>query len=222
MKLGPGKQTLSWTTKSDTLTETVPGVLTQTVTIGNRGYRLLLTFDENGVFQPALDLERTAFVVRTGKLTVKGPGDDSAKLSLLLGDPNFAYEAQTERPAHPAPRRQRTCSSTATSRPSAARRRSRPTPAPGALVYAFKTLRDAATADRIAKFSYQSGKGTLSLGLADLDLAGLPNGEAHVGVELTIGARTYYTAVTFFERSGVAGRRRCRERRDRPRRLQKS
>ena len=60
-----------------------------------------------------------------------------------------------------------------------------------------------AIADRIAKLSYQSGRGTLALALADLDLAGLPPGEAHLGVELTIGTRTYYTAVTFFEgRSG--------------------
>jgi hypothetical protein len=72
----------------------------------------------------------------------------------------------------------------------------------GALVFAFKTTKDAATADRIAKFAYQSGKGTMSLGLADLDLAGMPAGEAHLGVELTIGLRTYYTAVTFFEKSG--------------------
>jgi hypothetical protein len=51
----------------------------------------------------------------------------------------------------------------------------------------------------VARFSYQSGRGTLSLALADLDLAGLPADEAHVGVELTIGTRTYYTAVTLFE-----------------------
>jgi hypothetical protein len=198
VKLGPAKQTLSWVTKNDTLTETVPGVLTQTVTIGSRGYRLLLTFDDGGVFHPALDFERAAFVVRTGKLTVKGPGDDAAKLSLLLADPNFAYEAQTSAlrirlldGANVLVDRDFTLLGGEAKLTTDART--------GSLVYAFKTLRDAASVDRVAKFSYQSGKGTLALALADLDLAGLPADEAHVGVELTIGARTYYTAVTFFE-----------------------
>jgi len=58
-----------------------------------------------------------------------------------------------------------------------------------------------ATADRVAKFSYSSGKGKLSLSLAGMNLAGIPAGEAHLGVELTIGTRTYFTAVTFFERA---------------------
>ncbi|HEX2486458.1 MAG TPA: Ig domain-containing protein, partial [Myxococcota bacterium] len=203
VKLGPGNQTLSWSTKSDTLTETVPGILTQTVTIGSRGYRLLLTFDERGVFHPALDFERAAFVVRTGKLTVKGPGDDAAKLSLLLADPNFAYEAQT------SPLRIRILEGTnvlvdrdftllgGEAKVTTDART-------GSLVYAFKTLKDAATADRIAKFSYQSGRGTMALALADLDLTSLPPDETHLGVELTVGARTYYTAVTFFE--GQQGR----------------
>jgi hypothetical protein len=203
VKLGPGNQTLSWVTKNDTLTETVPGVLTQIVTIGSRGYRLLLTFDEKGVFHPALDFERAAFVVRTGKLTVKGPWDDGAKLSLLLADPSFAYEAQTSAlrirlldGAQVLLDRDFTALGGEPKVTTDART--------GSLVYAFKTLRDTAAADRVAKFAYQSGKGTLSLALANLDLAGLPAGEAHVGVELTIGTRTYYTAVTFFE--GKQGR----------------
>jgi hypothetical protein len=201
VKLGPAKQTLSWSTKNDTISETVPGILTQLVTIGNRGYRLLLSFDENGVFRPALDLERTAFVVRTGSLTVKGPGNDSAKLSLLLGDPNFSYEMGVsalririldgsdvllDRDFSALGGEAHVTTDSRT----------------GDLVFAFKTVKDTATVDRIAKFAYQSGKGTMSLGLADLDLAGMPAGEAHLGIEHTIGLRTYYTAVTFFERSG--------------------
>jgi hypothetical protein len=203
VKLGPGNQTVSWSTKSDTLTETVPGVLTQTVTLGSRGYRLLLSFDERGVFHPALDFERAVFVVRSGKLTVKAPGDDAAKLSLLLSDPSFAYEAQTSLlrirlldGANVLVDRDFTLLGGEAKLTTDSRT--------GSLVYAFKTLKDAAAADRIAKFSYQSGKGTLALALADLDLAGLPADEAHLGVELTIGTRTYYTAVTFFE--GKPGR----------------
>jgi len=203
VKLAPGNQTLSWVTKNDVITESVPGVLTQIATLGSRGYRLLLSFDERGAFHPALDFERAAFVVRTGKLTVKGPGDDAAKLSLLLADPAFAYEAQTSalriRLLHGDTvlvDRDFTALGAEPKLTTDART--------GTLVYAIKSLKDAATVDRVAKFSYHSGKGAMSLALADLDLAALPGGEAHVGVELTIGLKTYYTAVTFFE--GRTGR----------------
>ena len=202
MKLGPAKQTLSWTTKGDTIGETVPGILTQLVTIGSRGYRLLLSFDENGVFHPALDFERTAFVVRSGKLTVRGPGQDAGKLALLLADPNFSYEARRERPAHPDPRGHGRAPRPGLHARSAARPRSRRTRAPEPWSSPSRRLKDTAAADRIVKLSYQSGKGTMALGLADLDLSGISPGEAHLGFELTIGTRTYYTAVTFFETSG--------------------
>lgn len=205
VKLGPGKQTIAWSTRNDTFTETLPGILSQTVTIGNRGYRLLLSFDPNGVFHPALDFERTAFVVRTGKLAKKRPSEDTAKLSLLLADPNFAYEAQTSElririleGTDVLLDRDFTALGDVAKVTTDART--------GALVFAFKTLKDAATADRVAKFAYQSGRGTLSLSLADLDLSGLDAGETHLGVEVTIGARTYYTAVTFFEKVVGSGK----------------
>ena len=205
VKIGPAKQTIAWTTKADTISEVVPGVLVQTVTIGPRGYRLLLTFDENGAFHPALDFERTAFVVRTGKLTKKGPGDDSAKLSLLLADPNFAYEAQT------SPLRIRLLEGTTvlldrdfTALGDVANVTT--DARTGSLVFAFKTLKDTAETDRIVKFNYQSGSGKMTLGLAGLDLGAMANGETHLGVELTIGLRTYYTAVTVFEGKTGSGR----------------
>jgi hypothetical protein len=205
VKLGPAKQTLAWSTKSDTFAETVPGILTQTVTIGSRGYRLLMSFDEKGVFHPALDFERAAFVVQTAKLREKGPGEDTAKLTMLLADPNFAYEAQTSE------LRIRLLEGTNvlldrdftllgdTAKVTTDSRT-------GSLVFAFKTLKDAAATDRIVKFSYHSGTGKAALSLADLDLSGLPGSEAHLGVELTIGARTYYTAVTVFEPKAGSGR----------------
>jgi hypothetical protein len=39
----------------------------------------------------------------------------------------------------------------------------------------------------------------MTLSIGDADLSGLPTGEAHMGVELTIGSRTYFTGVTLFE-----------------------
>jgi hypothetical protein len=62
------------------------------VTIGDRGYRLLLRFDGRGGFRPAFGFERTAFVLGRGSISVGGPGSDSAKLTLLLADPGLSYE----------------------------------------------------------------------------------------------------------------------------------
>jgi hypothetical protein len=205
VKLAPAKQTIAWTTKSDTIAEVVPGILPQTVTIGPRGYRLLLAFDENGAFHPALDFERTAFVVRTGKLVKKGAGEDSAKLSLLLADPNFAYEAVT------SPLRIRLLEGTTvlldrdfTALGDVANVTT--DTRTGSLVFAFKTLKDAAETDRVVKFNYHSGSGKLTLALGGLNLAAMASAETHLGVELTIGLRTYYTAVTLFEGNTGSGR----------------
>ncbi|HVH19362.1 MAG TPA: hypothetical protein VNF72_13760, partial [Myxococcota bacterium] len=54
--------------------------------------------------------------------------------------------------------------------------------------------------------NYQSGSGKMTLALAGLDLGAMANGETHLGVELTIGLRTYYTAVTVFEGKTGSGR----------------
>ena len=49
-------------------------------------------------------------------------------------------------------------------------------------------------------FSFASAKGTVKLAISNGDIANIPSGEAHLGIELTIGNRTYFTGVTFFEK----------------------
>jgi hypothetical protein len=49
--------------------------------------------------------------------------------------------------------------------------------------------------------AYSSSKGAMKLTLSGLDLAGIPDGEAHLTFEVTVGARVYSTNVTFFETS---------------------
>jgi hypothetical protein len=61
-----------------------------------------------------------------------------------------------------------------------------------------RTLPDAATTNRISRFSYSTANGRLLVALSDLDLSQLTNGEAQVDVELTVGNRIYPTSVTFF------------------------
>jgi hypothetical protein len=177
----------------------VPGVLAQTVSIGDHAYRLPLRFDEKGGFRPALGFERAAFVLSKGAVSIKGPGLDSAKLSLLLADPNLGYEAgvstlrvrildgatvllDRDFTALGGPEKETTDSKT------------------GKPVFSFKTLSDTELTNRVA-MSYASSKGAMKLTLTALDLTGIPSSEAHLGFEVTIGSRIYTTYVTFFETS---------------------
>ncbi|MBW2423727.1 MAG: hypothetical protein JRG86_05735 [Deltaproteobacteria bacterium] len=196
-KITPDKQTLAWATKSDSIGETVPGELSQTVTLGDSSWRVLMHFDEKGKFRPALGFERTVFVLAKGSLSVKEPGADSAKLALLLADPNFAYEAGSstlrvrildgntplvDRDFTALGAEPKTGTDKNTGKP----------------WLSFKTLKDESVTDQV-KFAYASNKGAMKLQLSALDLSGVPDGEAHLTFEITIGDRVYSTDVTFFE-----------------------
>jgi hypothetical protein len=198
-KLTPDKQTLAWSTSSDTLAESVPGVLSQTVKLGDDTFAVKLRFDEKGGFRPALAFERTVFVLSKGTLGLKGPGLDAAKLSLLLADPNFAYEAGV------STLRVRILegatvlldrSFTALGGPAKVGIDSKS----GKPWVSFKTLKDEALTDKVA-MGYSSSKGGMKLTLSNLDLSAISDGEAHLTFEITIGSRVYSTGVTFFEPS---------------------
>jgi hypothetical protein len=195
-KLTPDKQTLAWSTKNDAISETVPGALSQTVTLGDRAWRVLMRFDEKGKFRPALGFERTVFVLSKGSLSMKAPGADAAKLGLLLADPNLGYDPGV------STLRVRILDGTT---PLVDRDFTELGGIPkmgvdkntGKPWIAFKTLKDESPTDRV-KFAYSSKKGAMKLQLSALDLSGVPDGEAHLTVEITIGDRIYSTSVTFF------------------------
>jgi hypothetical protein len=188
-------QSVSWSTGNDTFTETVPANLSQTVTLGDNAYRLLMRFDEKGSFKPALAYQRTAFVLSRGSLSVEGPGLDSAKLTLLLADPNFSYaqgdtlririlDGATELldrdfTALGDVPKQGLDSNT------------------GRLTFSFKTLSDVALTDRVS-MAYSSSKGAMKLSLSAMDLSAISAGEAYLTFEVTIGGHVYTTGVTFF------------------------
>jgi hypothetical protein len=198
-KLTPDKQALTWTTKNDTIAETVPSVLSQTVTLGDRAWRVLMRFDGKGSFRPALAFERTVFVLSKGSLSMKAPGADAAKLALLLADPNLDYDPGV------STLRVRILDGTT---PLVDRDFTALGGIPkmgvdkntGKPWIAFKTLKDASETDRV-KFAYSGSKGSVKLDLGNTDLTGIPGGEAHLTIELTIGSRVYSTSVTFFETS---------------------
>jgi len=202
VRLVPRTQTMSWSTGDDTIAETVPGILPQTVVLGDFAWRLQMNFDANGVFRPPLDLERTAFVVASGSLALNGMGLDSARLRMMLADQNFAYS-----PGVSTLRIQILEGATvlvdrdftALGGPATTGVDSRT----GKPWVSFRTLSDASTTDRVA-MRYSSHSGQLSLTLSELNLSAISNTEAYLTVQLTVGARVYTTAVTFFAPS--AGR----------------
>jgi hypothetical protein len=154
-----------------------------------------MRFDEKGSFKPALAYQRTAFVLSRGSLSVEGPGLDSAKLTLLLADPNFSYaQGDTLRirildgatvlldrdfTALGDVAKQGLDSNT------------------GRLTFSFKTLSDVALTDRVS-MGYSSSKGAMKLSLSAMDLSAISAGEAHLTFEVTIGGHVYTTGVTFF------------------------
>ena len=197
--LNADRQVVSWGTSSDTLTEVVPGVLSHMVVIGDRPYRLLLSFDAKGGLKSALAFERTAFVLSAGSLKVEGPGLDAAKLSLLLSDRALSYVGGV------STLRMRILDGatvlfdrdfTALGGPATNGVDSRT----GKPTIAFKTLTDLSLTDRIA-LQYSSSKGAIKLSLSAMNLAAISDGAANLTFELTIGARVYTTDVTFFEAS---------------------
>jgi hypothetical protein len=199
VSISADRQTIAWSTGDDTFTETVPGVLSQRVTLGDSAWRLLMRFDEKGGFRPALAFERPAFVLSQGSISVDGPGLDSAKLTLLLGDPNFSYEGGV---------------STLRFRilDGATELMDRDFTALGGVAkvgvdsrtgrttYSFRTLSDTEPTNRVS-LGYSSSKGAMKVSLSALDLTGITAGEAHLTFEVTIGDRVYSTNVTFFEAS---------------------
>lgn len=192
------KQTLKWSVKRDTISEAVPATLRHTTVLGGRGYRLDEAFNGKGVFKPALAYRRTAFVVTKGALKAVAPGKDWVKLSLYLADPNFQYETGvTTLGVRILDGASQILTKDFTALGKGTTRTDRGT---GATVYKVKAGKDTADTDRLSKFVFLSSKGKMALKLSSLDLASVPSTEAHLGIELTVGDRIYYTAVTFFEK----------------------
>jgi len=188
VQLSVAKQTLGWTVMRDSISETVPATLRHTTILGGRGYLLDELFNARGVFSPALAYRKTAFVVARGALKSGAPGKGAANLALFLADPNFHYDSGV------SVLRVRILNG-ATEILS----KDFTTLGPGT-TREVKAARDPATTNTVSRFVFLIPKGAMSLKLSRLDLTAVPSSEAHLGVELTIGDRIYYTAVTFFER----------------------
>jgi len=184
--LDESAQTITLSGKSETFTDTVPGVLRNLVQMGDSYLELDATFDAAGKFTANSGFASAAFVVSAGMLKISAAGKDSVKFALLLGDPAFQFPG---------------ASSTV---------RFRITNSAGITVVdkdftslatfaagKFKSGKD--TASPIGKFSYDSSKGKMSVSLSKATLSGLlSNTEEHVGVDIFLGDQVYSTRVTLF------------------------
>jgi hypothetical protein len=194
--LAPGKQTLKWNVQDATLTETLPSVLRKSLLIGARGYRMECFVDDPGRLVVPRDLRRSAFVVTKASIKTAGNGKDTVSLGFLLADPAFVYEqgVSTLRVRlldglNVLMDRDFTALGTADVREGS-----------GSVVFKLKASEDNAETTHLTSFKF---KGKTGAGVAAFDavtLPALPDAEAHLGVELTVGTRIYFTSVTFFER----------------------
>jgi hypothetical protein len=200
VKLDESSQTISLSSKGNTITDSLPSVVRNTVTIGNKGYKLDEFFDEKGTFTATSGYRKTAFVVAAAKITAKAAGKDGASFAMLLADPSFTYTSTT------SPVRIRVFDGTTllidktlTTLVSGTESTDSKT---GVKVFKLKGGKDAEAINTLSKFSYDSKSGKLSLSLKNLTLTALTTAEAHLSVELTIDTKIYYTAVTVFAPKG--------------------
>lgn len=191
----PSKQAMKWFVKNDTLAETLPGVHRVVVHMGATSHRMEVAFGEKGAVKGPAGFLRPAFVLVKGALKVAGDGEDVAKLSMLLSDPSLLFDAgdtlrvRLLEGATVLVDRDFTAIGESTSS----------VDSNGVQTFKIKTLADAALANVVKKFSYDSRKGKLSLSLDALSLGAMTAGEAHLTIELSLDDRMYRTGVTFFE-----------------------
>jgi putative Ig domain-containing protein len=195
--LAAPRQTLTWSVRGATLTETLPNVLTEQILVGSRGYRLETFVEERGKLAVPAGLRRAAFVVPKAAIAVGGDGKDALAISFLLSDLAFTYEPAVSTlrlrlldGANVLADRDFTALGKATLDATKT----------GSAAYKLTAAEDEETASHVAKFVFAGAKGAGVIGLSGLTLSALPDQEAHLGVELTIGSRVYFTSVTFFEK----------------------
>jgi len=197
VKVLAAKQMIKVSTSYDTLGVSLPGTLRSTLIIGGRGYRLDEFVGESGKFVSTSGYRTTAIVCASGKLKVKGPGLDSAKLKVLLADPSFTIAE-----GDPVSVQVVSGASVLLDKDIGALLgvTTGRDPGTGAVTYLVKnTVKDEAETDILAKFKYTSGNGKMTLSLSGLDLTALPAGEVHLGLSVRVGGKIYFTSVTFIE-----------------------
>jgi hypothetical protein len=193
VRLSLSKQSLQWKSRQDSIAATVPGPQIVALTLGSQIYRTTVLFDEKGRAN-AFSSTRPCFVLTKGTLRLRDDRPDSAVFGMLLSNPSFLFETgdtlRIRLLQDTTVLLDRVFTTLGVVKQT--------TKSDDTLVFNLKTLKDTATVDRIAKFSYSSANGKLALSLSDLNLDSLATDEAQLTIELTIRDRIYTTGVTFF------------------------
>jgi hypothetical protein len=206
VSLDESGQTVKLSAKNETSTDTLPGILTNTLMIGSKSYKLDEFFDSKGTFTPTSGLRKTAFVASSAKLTAKGSGKDSASYALLLGDPGFVFPTVTSNGNTDKTLRFQVLNGSTTvidkTFTTLVTETTGTDKKTGAKTYKFKSSKDSSKTNALAKFSYDSGSGKMQISLKGLTLSTLlPSTSAdgvHTSVELTMGSKIYFTGLTIF------------------------
>jgi len=198
VKLDESAQSIALTEKGLTTDDRYKTTLRNTVKLGARTYRLDLYFNDKGKFTPALGYRRTAFVVASAKVGIKGATKDLMSFSMLMGNPNFKYptDAGTKTVRFRVMNAAGTLVADKDFTAIVGYSTSVDT-ATNTTVYKLKSGKDSTAP--LGKFTYDSKSGKMVAALKGMTLLGLlAAAEEHVTVEVDIGDSQYFTSVTLF------------------------
>ncbi|WP_374089893.1 Ig domain-containing protein [Methylomicrobium lacus] len=200
VKIAPRQQTLFVETHNTNLGNGLPADLLPNVLIlGGKGFKLKEFLDQSGTFRAPSGYRSTAFVAVNGLIRANADAAKNyARFNLLLADPTYDYA-----PGDPVRIRLMSGQSvlldkelTSLIEPSTGVDR-----VTGIATFSLKKTwkSDPASNNKLAKFAFDSATGKLGFELKAPTLSALTNSEEHLGVEITLGSKTYFTSVTLFK-----------------------
>jgi len=200
VRIAPRQQTLIVEARNTNLGTGLPADLLPNVLIlGGKGFKLKEFLDQSGTFRAPFGYRSAAFVAVNGLLhTNATAAKNYARFNLLLADPAYDYapgdpvsirllDGQTELVDKDLT--SLLVSSTGVDRVT------------GISTFSLKKTwkSDPESNNKLAKFSFDSASGKLGFELKAPTLAALTDSEEHLGVEISIGPKTYFTSVTLFK-----------------------
>ena len=190
-------QSLRWHLRDAEETVALPAAIDHTAIIGSgNSFARRLEFGGDGIYRDEAAPSPPAFVVSRGR--IDAAGGTLALHGLLRDDGNPFEPGETALRVRVLDGVREVVSRDFTD---LARGLTEVDPDGGEELPRIRTDPDHAGASRVAAFRFHGYTGRFDLRMDRLATTGLPRDEAHLGVELTIGDRVYFTAVTFFERS---------------------
>lgn len=203
IKGSPSTQLLNVKVAATELGLNLPATLLQhDVILGGKGYRLNLAVDSKGKFLQAKDYRSASFVVANAQLKQQQSNKDSLQLTMFLADPSLLAEFMFEVCSKPDKNCNRPAVSVKLYQGANVLLEKNITDLVAAVQTTDKTgfsrkqikkvvKKDVVPVNQLKVFSFDNKTGAMKLSLAAL--------QPHLGVEVTVGAMSYFTSVTLFE-----------------------